>query len=155
MSNKVKANTEIVEELNDILAKCYDAEKGYKEAAVAANNVALKAMFEEYAKQRYDFGHQIKSEIKALGGKVNKGGTIAGAVHRAWMDFRASITDNDEPAILNEAIRGENNALDNYRDAMEDIPVTSSVYATLVKQRNQIRTALDRLEKLVPVFDAQ
>ena len=64
-------------------------------------------MFEEYAKQRYDFGHQIKNEIKALGGEVNKGGTIAGTLHRAWMDFRASITDNDEPAILNEAIRGE------------------------------------------------
>lgn len=153
MLTDVKDKSKIVEELNDILAKCYDAEKGYKEAALAANTIALKSMFKEYAQQRYDFGHEIKREIKSLGGEVDKGGTLAGTLHRAWMDFRASITDNDEMAILNEAIRGENNALDNYRDAMADIPVTSSVYTTLISQRNQIRSALDRLEKLVPVFD--
>lgn len=154
MPQREKENTEIIEELNDILAKCYDAENGYKEASLAANSTSLKSMFDEYVQQRYEFGHEIKNEIKALGGEVDKGGTLAGTMHRAWMDFRASITDNDEVAILNEAIRGENNALDNYRDAMEDIPITSSVYTTLVKQRNRIRTALDRLEKLVPVFES-
>ncbi len=153
MSNKLESTLEIIEELNEILAKCYDAEKGYKEAALAVSDTALKSMFQNYVTQRNEFGHQIKNEIIAMGGQVKTGGTFAGTLHRAWMDFRSSITENDETAILKEAIRGENAALENYQDAMEDLPVMSSAYTTLVKQRNQIRTALNRLEQLVPVFD--
>lgn len=153
MSDRTKAVNEQIDELNDILAKSYDAEKGYKEAVEEVENAELKRIFSEYAQQRYDFGHQIKEEIRALGGEVDKGDTLASKVHRAWMDIRSAFTGNDESAILKEAIRGEKNALSNYEDSLEDMPITSSAYKTLVNQRNQIRTAVERLEKLVPVFN--
>jgi uncharacterized protein (TIGR02284 family) len=152
MSNRKKAVNEQIDELNDILAKSYDAEKGYKEAADEVESTELKKFFSEYAKQRYEFGHQIKDEIRNLGGEIKKGDTIASKLHRTWMDIRSTFTSNDESAILKEAIRGEKNALSNYEDSLKEMPITSSAYKTLVSQRNQIRTALDRLEQLAPVY---
>lgn len=153
MSNKPKEIRKQIDELNDILAKSYDAEKGYKEAAEEVKNTQLKNMFLEYAQQRYDFGHQIKEEIRSLGGEIEKGDTVASKIHRAWMDLRAAFTGNDESAILKEAIRGEKNALSNYEDAMNEMPISSSAYKTLVNQRNHIRSVLGRLEQLVPVYE--
>lgn len=152
MSTHSKNVQEQIEELNDIIAKCYDAEKGYKEAAEEVEDHDLKTVFREYAQQRYDFGHQIKEEIRLLGGSIETGDTIASKLHRAWMDLRSAFTGNDEAAILKEAIRGEKNALSNYEDALKEMPVTSSAYTTLVNQRNQIRSAVARLEQLLPVY---
>jgi uncharacterized protein (TIGR02284 family) len=152
MSDHSKAIKEQIDELNDIIAKSYDAEKGYKEAADKVDDPELKSIFSEYARQRYDFGHQIKDEIRKLGGEVDKGDTLASKVHRAWMDLRAAFASDEESAILQEAIRGEKNALKNYEDALENMPITGSAYATLVNQRNQIRSVVTRLEKLLPIY---
>lgn len=154
MSDRKKAIKEQIEELNDIIAKSYDAEKGYKEAAENVESPELKKMFVEFAQQRYDFGHEIKDEIRKLGGEIEKGDTIASKVHRAWMDIRSAFAGNDESAILKEAIRGEKNALSNYEDALEEMPITSSAYKTLVSQRNHIRAVLNRLEQLAPVYQS-
>lgn len=153
MSTHNERMEEQIEELNEILAKCYDAEKGYKEAADKVEDPKLKSLFREYAQQRYDFGHQIKNEIRSLGGEVDKGDTLAAKAHRVWMDIRSALSGDDESAVLKEAIRGENNALENYNDAIEDMPTTSSAYRLLVDQRNQVRTALNRLEQLLPAYD--
>lgn len=153
MSTHTERIEEQVEELNELLAKCYDAEKGYKEAAEKVEDPKLKSLFREYAQQRYDFGHKIKSEITSLGGEIDKGDTLAAKAHRVWMDIRSALAGNDDSAVLKEAIRGEKNALANYNESIEEMPTTSSAYKTLVDQRNQVRTALERLEALVPAYE--
>ena len=56
-------NEKIVNILNELLTKNYDAERGYKEAAEKVQNISLKGYFENQSKNRYDFGHEIKSLI--------------------------------------------------------------------------------------------
>ena len=56
--------------LNDLLEKTYDAEKGFKKAAENVKNEALKNYFSKKAQERYDFGHELKSEIKSFGQEV-------------------------------------------------------------------------------------
>lgn len=153
MSNSTTADPAILEGLNDLLAKCNDAEKGYQEAARAVQDKTLRSMFKEYAKQRFVFAQVLKEYLASLGGPIDDSGTLAGTLHRAWMDFRASITDEDEVAVLNEAIRGEHNALENYLQVMESISPTHKVYPTLLDHHSRIRAALDKLERLVPVYE--
>ena len=144
----------IVETLNDLIAKNYDAEKGYKEAAEDVDSAALKTMFKDYATQRYNFGHDLKDAIKQLGGEVEKGGTIGAAIHRAWIDLRSAIAGNDESAVLKEAIRGEDNALANYDEALEDMDGFDFGYQTVQRQRTQIQQAKSQLEQQLNVFEA-
>ncbi|MEL6925059.1 MAG: PA2169 family four-helix-bundle protein [Bacteroidota bacterium] len=141
--------------LNDLLTKAYDAEKGYKEAADNVKSNRLKTIFKDMAQQRYDFGHQIKEEISLLGGEPDKGASMAAAAHRTWIDIKAALSSNDEKAVLEEVVRGEEQALSSYQDVLEELPVDGRAYGKMVEQRNAIRTAKDRMEGLEVIADAE
>lgn len=64
----------------------------------------LKKYFSKQAQQRYDFGHELKEEIKSFGQMVDKGGSFTGAAHRAWMDAKALVSTENEESMLEESI---------------------------------------------------
>src|SRR5690606_15029537 len=80
---------EVGNKLNTLLERTYDAEKGFKKASENVKDVNLKSYFERKAQERYDFGHQLKSEIKSFGQETENSGSVAGTAHRAWMDVKA------------------------------------------------------------------
>lgn len=145
-------NDKQIKVLNDLVAKCYDAEKGFKEAAEDVKSTNLKQMFTEYSTQRYNFGHELKSLIKSLGGEVDKGDTIAAKIHRTWMELKSAIASNEEKNILEEVIRGEEHALEHYQEALDELDAGSIAFNTVVNQRNQIRSVISRVQNLLPAY---
>lgn len=136
------------DKLNDILEKTYDAEKGFKKAANNTDNLALKNYFENKANQRYDFGHELKNEIAGFGQKVDKGDSLTGKAHRAWMDIKALFSSDDAEAMLEEAIKGEKAALDEYKDVLKETSLPSSTSALLTSQKNTIENGLSNIKTL-------
>ncbi len=136
------------ERLNDILEKTYDAEKGFKKAAENTDHTALKAYFERKAQERYSFGHQLKEEIRQFGQEPDKGGSAAGAMHRTWMDVKAFFSADDAESMLEEAIRGEKAAIDEYSDVLEDTSLPPSTQRVLMEQRNKIANGLSTIKGL-------
>ena len=128
--------------LNKLLEKTYDAEKGYQKAAENTENVVLKTFFNKKSKQRYNFGHELKDEITSFGQKIEKKGSIAGAAHRTWMDFKALISSNDSEAMIEEAIRGEKSSIEEYNDVLSETSLPTSTATLLKKQKNQIELDL-------------
>src|SRR3546814_13829405 len=47
--------------------------------------------------------------------------SVAGDLHRRWVDVKSMFTGKDEEAVVNEAERGEDHALKAYKEAMEKI----------------------------------
>ena len=139
---------EVANKLNELLEKNYDAEKGYKFAAENVKNSRLKSFFEERAKERYDFGHELKSEISNFGEKTDKGTSVKGDIHRSWMNLKATFSSDKEEAILEEAIRGEKTAVEEYNEALEDKNLPPSTENLLLKQRNAITAALQKVKAL-------
>lgn len=134
--------------LNDLLERTYDAEKGYKKAAENTKNNHLKSFFDKKAQERYNFGHELKTEIKTFGQEVDKGGSLTGAAHRTWMDVKAMFsTDNDE-SMLEEAIRGEKASLEEYNDVLSETDLPTSTQTVLVKQRDVIQSELGTIKRL-------
>lgn len=86
---------EVGEKLNALLEKTYDAEKGFKKAAENTDHQQLKSFFQSKAQQRYDFGHELKDEIKSFGQEIDKGDSLTGKAHRAWMDVKALFSFDD------------------------------------------------------------
>ena len=138
----------IGERLNDILEKTYDAEKGYKKAAENTDHIALKAYFERRSKERYGFGHALKSEMTQFGQVPDKGGSATGAIHRAWMDTKALFSSDDAESMLEESIRGEKSAVEEYEDVLEDTSLPPSTATLLTQQMNSIKGDLDTIKKL-------
>jgi len=139
---------EIGNKLNDLLEKTYDAEKGFKKAADNIDNTALKTYFKQKAKERYDFGHELKSELKAFNQDIDKGGSITGAAHRTWMDVKALFSSENEESMLEEAIRGEKSAIDEYSDVINETSLPTSTKSILESQKNKIQNGLSRIKTL-------
>lgn len=134
--------------LNTLLEKTYDAEKGYKKAAENTENSVLESFFNKKTKQRYDFGHQLKTEITNFGETIDKGGSVTGAAHRAWMDVKSLFASDDEEAILEEVIRGEKAAIDDYKEVLSETNLPPSTATLLTQQMNQIQLDLSK-EKIM------
>ena len=151
--NVMKYSEEVSERLNELLEKNYDAEKGYKFAAEHIKNEKLKAFFTERAKERYDFGHELKAEIRNFGENPEKGTSLAGDVHRTWMNLKTALAGNKEEAVLEEAIRGEEIAVEEYEKILKDSNIPPSTQNVLLKQKNAIVASLNEVKSLELQYD--
>ena len=130
---------EVGNKLNTILEKNYDAEKGYQTAASNADNVILTNFFKNKAKQRKEFADQLKSELKDLAQKPETSGSVAGSIHRTWMNTKALFSLDSDQAMLEEAMRGEKASLQDYENVLNsDTYLPVSVHRILTAQKNTI-----------------
>ena len=137
----MKFTEKMSNKLNGLLEKTYDAEKGYKKAAEKVENIKLKQFFNEQAQKRYDFGHELKTEIKNYGETPKKSGSATGTMHRAWIDIETAFSSNNEETILGEVQKGEKAAMEEYNEVIKDITLPPTTQRILTKQRDAINTA--------------
>lgn len=139
---------EVGNKLNALLEKTYDAEKGFKKAAENVDNPSLKAYFENKSQERYNFGHELKREIRSFNQDVDKGGSLTGTVHRAWMDLKSLFSSDDEESMLEEAIRGEKAAVNEYEEILKETSLPLSTKSILQSQKNIINEGLTKINAL-------
>ncbi|WP_442264786.1 ferritin-like domain-containing protein [Tenacibaculum sp. ZS6-P6] len=140
---------EIASQLNGLLIKNYDAEKGYQTAAENVDSDVLTSLFERKAKERKKFGNELKKEIRLLGEKTKQEGSKLGTIHRTWMDTRAFFSLDNDKSILEEAIRGEKASVKEYNEVInskEHLPKT--IVSLLKNQRNSILNDTILIKKL-------
>jgi uncharacterized protein (TIGR02284 family) len=138
----------IGKKLNDLLEKTYDAEKGFNKAAENTKNTYLKGFFERKAQQRYQFGNALKAEIISFGQAFDKGDSITSKAHRAWMDVKAMFASDSEEAMLEEALRGEKAAVDEYNEVLNETDLPSSTAKLLIQQRDAIKVGFNNMKTL-------
>lgn len=137
--------------INELLTKNYDAEAGYKKAAEIVENPQLKQFFETQAQHRYDFGHELKTEIRNMGETPEKGTSFKGDAHRAWMDIKSTFTSDDEETILNEVTRGEKAAVEEYKEVMSDTTLPPTTKSILSNQVSNIENTLKNVKNFEAV----
>ena len=142
----------VINNLNGLLEKNYDAEQGFTSAFNATNSLELKSFFDKQVRQRISFGKNIKNEINMLGGIPNRGGSIAGSMHRAWMDLKTAVASNDEEAVLTCCHNGEKAMLEDYNDVlkMQQLPVTT--HDCIQHQRNAILESMREIKQYENVY---
>ena len=139
---------EVGKKLNELLERTYDAEKGFKTAAENVEHSGLKKYFKSKAKQRYDFGHALKSEIRDFGEEVDKGGSVKGSLHRTWMNTKALFSNDNAESMLEEAIRGEKAAVEEYNDVLNETTLPNSTATILNNQKVEIEGGLSTIKRL-------
>jgi hypothetical protein len=68
------------------------------------------------------------------------------------MDLKSAVASNEEKNILEEVVRGEENALEHYQEALDELDPGSIAFNTVVNQRNQIRSVITRVKNLLPAY---
>jgi uncharacterized protein (TIGR02284 family) len=125
--------------LNGLIETLKDGEEGFRTSAEQLKDPALAAEFRSFASQRASFASELQSEVSRIGGTPETSGSTSGALHRGWIGLKSALTGNDDHAILEEAERGEDAAVKNYRDALaKDIP--SDIRSLIDRQYRDVLT---------------
>tara|TARA_R110002072_G_scaffold48716_15_gene133248 strand:- start:7438 stop:7926 length:489 start_codon:yes stop_codon:yes gene_type:complete len=138
----------LVGNLQGLLEKNYDAEKGFRNALNNANNEQLKSFLKKQAEQRNRFATELDNELRALNKKPKENGSATGAIHRTWIDFKSSIAGNNDEAVLEECIRGEKASEKEYRNSLKENHFPPKVENVLNKHLNEIQTTLSQVRTL-------
>ncbi len=128
--------------LNELLEKNYDAEAGYKLAKEKVEDSRMKNFFDTQQKERYNFGHELKTEMKTFGQEPEKGTSLKGDAHRMWMNIKSTFSNDNQEAMLEEAIRGEKKAVEEYTEIINDSTLPASTKTILTKHRDRIQSTL-------------
>jgi uncharacterized protein (TIGR02284 family) len=90
----------------------------------------------------------LQSEVRRLGGDPEKSGSVAGSLHRGWMNITAAVTGGDDAAILSAAESGEDSAKHSYEDALQTASLPANVRAVIERQFTRVKEAHDRVRQL-------
>ncbi len=146
-SRTTLSNDEVISTLNGLIETCKDGQEGFKVAAEGVERSDLKTLFYEFAQQRSQFTGELQTLVQSLGGDPENSGSIAGTLHRGWINIKSAVTGKDEASILNECERGEDSAKAAYKSALENA-LPAHVLDTVQTQYTSIQTAHDRVKAL-------
>lgn len=143
-----QSHDDLVKNLQELLEKNYDAEKGFTKAMTDAENPSLKSFFQRQAAQRSRFANELSDEILNLNEKPNESGSTVGTIHRAWIDIKTSLSGDKDEAVLEECIRGEKASVDEYHDRLKNYDFPLNISNVLTKQADDISATLSRVKTL-------
>lgn len=138
----------VIDTLNDVTETLKDGEQGFRTAAKDVKSPELAQLFGTYAQQRAEFASHLQARVAALGASVKKSGSIAGSVHRGWMNVKAALSTNEPQAVLEEAERGEDIAVAAYRKALDHHDLDADTRALLQAQASAVQAAHNRVRDL-------
>lgn len=145
-------NSDVVSTLNDLIETCKDGEQGFRKCAENANDAQLKQLFLNRADTCSASAQELQQCVIAYGGKPETSSSVSGTLHRRWIDIKTAFTGNDDQAVLNECERGEDVALESYREALSKslpsdvLPIVEKQYQGVKQTHDQIRTLRDQVK---------
>lgn len=140
---------EIISTINSLIETLKDGQEGFKQASEAVKDSNLKSLFSEFSLQRAKFAAELQGEARILGeSEPEESSSAAGAMHRAWINLKSAVTSGDDHAILAECERGEDSAIKEYKDAMEEQNLSSPIREIVSRQYSEVKSAHDRIKQL-------
>jgi uncharacterized protein (TIGR02284 family) len=139
---------EAISTITNLIETLKDGAKGFKEAADAVQDAQLKSLFQQYSQQRHRFASELRAQAQSLGeSKPEKSSSASCAMHRAWINLKSAVTSGDDKAILSECERGEDSAVHEYEDAIQD-GLTGAAREIVARQFTEIKSAHDPVKNL-------
>ncbi|MAN59281.1 MAG: hypothetical protein CMC08_05540 [Flavobacteriaceae bacterium] len=143
----------IVDNLQGLLEKNYDAEKGFSKAMDNAENARLKNFLKQQAAQRNRFATELTHELRNLNETPKDSGSTTGSLHRTWIDIKSAVAGNDDEAVLEECIRGEKASVEEYEETLKNNRFPNNIESVLTKQASEIRQTLSKVKNLEDLAD--
>ena len=140
-------NDDVISTLNGLIETCKDGQEGFTVAADGIGRSDLKSLFHEFAQQRSQFAGELQTLVRSLGGDPEDAGSIAGSLHRGWINIKSAVMGEDETTILNECERGEDAAKSAYKDALDEA-LPANILESVQSQYTAILSAHDRIKAL-------
>jgi uncharacterized protein (TIGR02284 family) len=139
-----------VEVLNGLIELNNDRVAGFEKAIadIKDENIDLKTLFQQYSTQSRKFSQELTALVARYAGDVETGNSVAGTLHRVWIDIKSLFGGSDRKSILAEAERGEDAIKKAYREALSGGELSADAVATVSSQSQEINAAHDSIKAL-------
>ncbi|MCZ4318688.1 PA2169 family four-helix-bundle protein [Aequorivita viscosa] len=144
----------LVDNLQELLEKNYDAQKGFTKAMEDAKSTNLKTFLKHQAAQRNRFATELDHQIRSLNETPKESGSFTGDLHRTWIDIKSAVAGNTDEAVLEECIRGEKASWEEYNEKLKEENFPPNISSVLQKQATEIHNTLNRVKTLEDLADA-
>ena len=136
-----------VDTLNKLIETCKDGEYGFRTSADHVKSAQLRTILFECSESCRQGATELQAEVVWLGAKPEHHSSMAGTLHRGWVSLKATLTGNDDQAILEECERAEDAALARYREAIGKA-LPSDVAAIVERQYEGAKRNHDKVRSL-------
>jgi uncharacterized protein (TIGR02284 family) len=136
-----------VSRLEKLIETCREGEDGFRTCAEHVKSEDLKSVFLARAEDCRLGTMELQQLVAQLGGKPATGSSVTGTLHRGWVSVRRALTGKSDRAILDECERGEDTALDRYRDAIKS-NLPPDVMAVVQRQYEGVKRNHDQIRRL-------
>jgi uncharacterized protein (TIGR02284 family) len=140
-----KENT--VQPVYDLIAILEDAKRGYLSAAERIKDDVLSLLFERFGYQRGRYSNELKQLVNHLQADSVIDNFTLSLLHRTWMDLKTTFKFGKRDTIILACIKGEETAIKNYTEAIEELHHNYEVKAILQRQLNGIKTVLNTIKE--------
>lgn len=144
---------QVIKILNNLIETCRDGQKGFADAAEHLSDPQIRKYCLEQSRTRAQFVGELQQEVRALGGDPENTGSLAAAMHRAWIDIKSALGGGDA-AIIAACETGEDSAVKQYEEALKGgLPANAQ---TIVSQQyRSIRQSHDHIKRLRDTLKAK
>jgi len=145
------SSDDTIDTLNKLIETCKDGEYGFRSCAEHCKSPDLKTVFLNRAGECQRGASELQGLVARLGGEPDSGSSATGTIHRGWVSVVGTLTGHSDQAMLDECERGEDAALERYRDALKkSLPaevesVVRSQYEGVKRNHDQIRRLRDQV----------
>lgn len=141
--------------ISDLIEINNDRVSGFEKVIedIKDENADLKGIFAEYAQQ----SRKNVQELSAVAGSaphLEDDKSVAGTLHRVWIDVKSIFGGDDRASILSEAERGEDAIKKAYQDAVNSSDLPVQAQEIVRGQAQGIYAAHDRIKALRDVANA-
>jgi uncharacterized protein (TIGR02284 family) len=140
-----------IDVLNDLIEINNDRVAGFKKASkdLEEGDFELRGIFEQFAEESRENSAELSLLVNQVGGDAETGTSGTGAIHRAWLDVKATFTGHDRKSILEECERGEDAIKKAYQTALDPENHLSYEISDVIRQQQQgIIAAHDQIKAL-------
>jgi len=136
--------------LNDLIETSKDGERGFMKAAEDAQHAGVREVLLDSAARCTQGARELQDLVLKLGGKPESGGSVAGALHRGWLDVKSAVGRRGDHAVLADCEKAEDAAKSRFHDALEkDLPadvraVVEHLYQGVLQNHDRIRALRDQ-----------
>ncbi len=143
----MKDTKDTIEQLNKLIETSLDGEYGFRSCAEHVKSAELKRIFLERAASCQRGATELQGLVGSLGGKADTHSTVAGTLHRGWVSVVGTLSGHSDKAMLDECERGEDVALERYRDALKQ-PLPADVKTVVQSQYEGVKRNHDQIRNL-------
>ena len=143
-------NTKTIETLQGLIQITNDRLEGFRKVD--------RKIFETHPGLDTEYDHMIrqsevmKSELSALvlgkGGDSDQSATLAGGLHRIWIDLKNSISGKEAESTLENVVFGENAAIKAYETALNSGDLCPDSTVVVQKQLHQLEASYQKFSNL-------